>query len=297
MFGFRWSPEVLNEHGERTMTEIIMDILLKLLEASVLALLGYVAWKQRETSRNNETRRETEKAELEARRAREKAELEQRLKDAEAKSQERLEQVESQQIRIQSEADSLRATHDHHAELIRHLGRTEETRNQETARWRVLLDDIRISRLEGEKLIAGAIENSTQATLNQNSLIEIQTAAFGNLKTVVETSLQTIGTKVDTSSNELRLIKTAVDILTSRLNAMIEGQDANTLSNEQRHNSIKSDTQNTVTELSAIKTIAETIASGMNTILQRMENTQSLPVTPVTTGNTDTEPKADNEAA
>lgn len=246
--------------------ETTMDILLKLVEASVFALLAYIAWKQRETSKNNEARRIREKAALEAQLAHEKAELETHLIDTQNEAQARLEQVETQQIRIQSEADALRATHDHHAELIRHLARTEEARTLDAARWRELMDNYRISHAEAARITAAANEHVAQAITNQNSMMEIQTTAFGNLKSTVENNLQTIGAKVDGSSDELRLVKVAVDILTQRVTAMIEGRDVSA--------------ENTLTELDAIKVIAETIARGMNTVLQRMEQTQTIAVVP-----------------
>lgn len=255
--------------------ELIMDILLKLLEASVLAMLAYIAWKQRETSENNEARRLREKAQLEAQLANEKAQLQAQIDKAQRESQERMENLESQQIKAKSEADALRATHDHHAELIRHLGRTEEARTLEAARWRELMDNYRISHAEAARITATANEHVAQAITNQNSMMEIQTTAFGNLKSTVESNLQTIGGKVDSSSRELRLVKVAVDVLTERVNAMIDGRDGSA--------------ENTLTELGAIKVIAETIARGMNTVLQRME--QPIPVPPEKPENTETEDK------
>lgn len=261
------------------MTQLIMEnIITLLLQAIIPSILAAVAWKQRETSKQNEARRVREKAEMEARNAREKAALEQQLLESQREAQTRFEQVESQQIRIQSEADSLRATHDHHSELIKHLGRTEEARQQETQRWRELMDSYRNSFSEASKLQATAHEHVAQAITNSNSLIEIQTAAYGTLKTTVENSLQTIGAKIDTSNTELHLIKAAVELLTKRINVMIEGQDTTVEANTERHNSLKHDTQSTVTELGAIKTIAEAIAKSTNAILKRMEQTQPIPV-------------------
>lgn len=255
------------------MEQIIMENLSSILSAIVSSLLAFLVWKQREISKQNEARRVQERAEAQA----------------------RMEQVESRQIEIQAQADSLRATHDHHAELIKHLGRTEDTRNQETQRWRELMDSYRASNLEAARIQATANEHVAQAITNSNSLLEIQTAAYGTLKTTVESSLQTIGVKVDSSGNELRLVKAAVDILTQRINVVVENQDTSTDADTERHTSLKQDNYISTIELGAIKSIAETIAQGVNAILQRMEKTQPIPEIvepPALPENTDTKQKS-----
>lgn len=269
--------------------EIIMDILLKLLEASVFALLAYVAWKQRETSRNNEARRNHEKAELEARRAREKAEFEQKLRESERLAKERLEQVENQQIKIQSEADQQKAQ----LQIVSDMA-TGSFRAQE--QWQMVvntnserrLEESRLRR-ESDALLANAINNQASAMMELKSAFEILVTVQGNVKTTVETSMQTIVSKTDDThkdvssmKDDLTLVQKSLGILTGRIDDLVSLDESNVESQTQRHHELKQDNAEHKTELVAINTALKTTNVVLEKILARMETTQPLPVTTVT---------------
>jgi hypothetical protein len=176
--------------------EIMMDILVKLLQALVFALLSYVAWKQRETSRNNEIRR-----------AIEKAEMEQKLRESDRLAQERLEQVENQQIKIQSEADQQKAQ----LQIVSDMA-TGSFRAQE--QWQRVMDvnserQLQAEQLQHEdrKLFIESIKKNTETTANLTEMLEIQSehlGGFGRVMQHFENKLDTTLKTVEMSSRDNR---------------------------------------------------------------------------------------------
>lgn len=191
------------------------------------------------------------------------------LRDKDAK----LKTIENKQSIQQAEADQQKAQ----LEIVRELA-AGAFKSQET--WQSVVNTMSERRRESDTEISRALKENAQAVSNLSSVLEIQVTTYSNFKTVVEDSLRAFVLSadatyksVDSQKEELTLVQQAIKTLTTRIDDMIDLEEKHILSQDERHNSLKTDNQGQKTELVSINDALKTMNMILQKILGRMEVT------------------------
>jgi len=185
---------------------------------------------------------------------------------------------------LQSESGQQKAQ----LEIIKELA-TGIPKNQET--WQSVLNNMSARRLEGDKEIAGGLRelaltnrDNTKAIDGIAGIIEINTTAYGTLRTKVEESMTTFvqaasatHKAVDSQSQGLALVQLALETLTTRIDDLIDIKGSNIEAQGKRHNELKKASAEQKLELTAINTTLKTALALLERTLLHAENTQPIP--------------------